>query len=482
MSFVEVEAAGERATAYYGGTPSHGLWFEVPRAVSPRKVFAHYFGPYPRSINNSYTENTDTYQTILNNPAYPGRTDYRGWFRDAPLWRAKLSGDWRYTDAVFDIQAAQAAGIDGFFVDMLGLSGSNFDNYARLARAASDLDTGFFVVPMVDANGATGAASPAVAAGAVATFAGLKSSFYLPDGRFVVSSFRMEGKPVSWWSEMLSVLRGRIGGDVAFLSAALNAGNNGAYSSVTFGESTWGYGADPITIMAASPQAAAARGRGKVWMAPIECQDVRPAAGLFDEAANTAATRAAWERAFDDNSDYAQIVTWSDFSEGTTIAPSKQRGFATLDLNAWFIAKFHTGEFPEILRDVVILSHRSHLAASLPIDPPQVTVMRHWNRNAPRTPVRDSVEVLTFLVAPADVTVVVGGVPVTFTAPAGMHSRILPLVVGAPPSAMVTRGAALVAEIVSTVPVVAVPVRDDKSYYWFSSLRGTAGQKAPVGP
>ena len=123
MASVTVDSAGESVTIEYGDRPTAGLWFTVPRGNSPRKVFAHYFGPYPRSLNNSTTEAADTYQTVFNNPTgITAHTDERGWFRDAPLWRAPLAGDWMYADAMFDIQTAQAAGIDGFVVDMLGLS------------------------------------------------------------------------------------------------------------------------------------------------------------------------------------------------------------------------------------------------------------------------------------------------------------------------------------------------------------------------
>ena len=482
MASVTVDSAGESVTVQYGDKPTPGLWFTVPQVPSARKVFAHYFGPYPRSLNNSATEATDTYQTAFNNPTgITGHTDERGWFRDAPLWRVQQPGDWMYSDAVFDIQTAQAAGIDGFVVDMLGLSGTNYDNYARLALAASNLGTGFFVVPMVDANGGTGAALPADAARAIATFAGKKSSYYLPDGRFVVSSFRMEGKPIDWWTQTFAAVKAIIGVDVAFLSAALNSNANSSYASITYGEGVWGYGADPITIAAASAQGAAAHLRGKAWMAPIECQDIRPAAGLFDESGNTESTRAAWDRAINEAAEYVQIVTWSDFSEGTTIVPSKTRGYATLDLCAWYAAKFHTGAFPPILTDAVILSHRSNSVTSTPT-PTQVKVMTQWNRGAARTNARDTVEALTFLTAPADVSVVIGGVTQTYTAPAGMSAKLFPLVVGSPPSITISRSGITVAQVSSTVTIIAVPMRDDKSYFWFSSARGTAGQKAPYGP
>ena len=108
--------------------------------------------------------------------------------------------------------------------------------------------------------------------------------------------------------------------------------------------------------------------------------------------------------------------------------------------------------------------------------------MTQWNRGAARTTARDTVEALTFLTAPADVSVVIGGVTQTYIAPAGMSAKLFPLAVGTPPSIVVSRGGSTVAQVSSAIPVVAVPVRDDKSYFWFSSIRGIIGQRAPYGP
>jgi hypothetical protein len=488
-SSVIVSTAGETVTTAYDvapiATPTPGLWFKMPDDINKltKKVFAHYFGPYPRSINNAATRATDTYTTAYLNPnGIAAYTAVGGWHRDRPIYRNPLPGDWMYADAVFDIQVAQAAGIDGFFCDMLGLSGSNYDNYVRLVRAASDLNTGFYVIPMVDANGATGAASPSDAARAIATFAGKKSSYHLPDGRFVVSCFRLEGKPVEWWSQTFAALKTLIGKDIAFLSVALNGNTSASYSAITAGESVWGYGADPVTIKAAATNlATGARSRGKLWMAPVETQDIRPAASLFDESGNTEATRSAWERAIAENADFIQHVTWSDFSEGTTIAPSEARGYGPLDLSAWYHVKFKTGEFPQILQDEVILSHRSNLLDSKPTGP-QTKFMAQWNRGTARTPARDTVEILSFLTSPAQITATIGGKDTTYDAPAGMFAKLLPLIVGAAPSVKVSRNSSVTAQVASVVPVVSAPLRDDKQYYWFTSARGTAGQRAPYGP
>lgn len=466
--------------------PTEGLFFKLPDDIrqQSKKVWAHYFGPYPRSLNNALTELQDTYATIYNNPArtdvYNGKTwaSFGGFFRNRPLFRPQdSSSNWRYNDCVFDIQTAAAAGVDGFFVDMLGLSGSNYDNYILLRNAAHDLNMGFYVIPMIDANGATGAATPQVAAQKVAEFAGKNGSYYLPDGRFVVSCFGLENKPLQWWTDMLNSLRTTYNLNPAFIGVAINWNTTPTYDAVQYGTSNWGYGADANIIRNAGDYAAQARGRGKKFMAPIVAQDCRPRDQLFDEALNTETLRASWTKAITQDADYAQIVTWSDYSENTEFAPSTARGYGPLDLSSYYLVKWKMGEFPEILRDALYLSHRSNLSTSTPTGT-QTRFMAHWPRGTSRSAVRDTVEALTYLTEPATVTVKVGSQTYTYDAPAGEFAKTFPLALGEV-SASVKRNGAAVASVTSPV-TVKVPRVDDKQYFWFSSLRGTAGQRDPV--
>lgn len=470
--------------------PSEGLPFTVPSDIlkSKKKVFAHYFGPYPRSFSNAANETVDTYTNVYNNPArtdvYNGKTweSFGGFFRNRPMFRAQrpIGVDFRYEDAVWDIKTAAAAGIDGFVVDMLGLSGSNYDNYIRLRNAAHDLNMGFYVVPMIDANGATGAAPAEVAAQKVAEFAGKNGSYYLPDGRYVFSCFGVENKPVDWWRGVISALKTNHGIDAAFINVAINWNATPGYDAISYGTGSWGYGADPNIIRSAADQAAQARTRGKVFMAPVAGQDCRPRDSLFDEACNTEALRAAWEKVIAQDAEYVQIVTWSDYSENTEFAPSTARGYVPLDLSAWYIIQHKTGKQPEVLRDVLYLSHRDNPVASKPLNPAQTRVMAHWPRGS-RSALRDTVEVVSILTAPAEVKITVGNQVHTYTAPAGMSAKLVPLGIGNI-AAQASRDGKPIAYIASPIPVVERPYVDDKQYFAYSSLRGTAGQTRHPGP
>jgi len=475
------------ATPTVPAVPEAGLAWALDYTTlrnSPKKVLAHYFGPYPRSINNAATISQDNYRVYYNNPSYSEYVTVGGMFRDRPIFRPPISGDYKYQDAVYYIEQARAAGIDGFYCDLLGLSGTNYDNYLKMIQAAHDLNNGFVVAPMVDANGATASASVAQAADHIRKYAltgGVGSArrngaWFLDDGRFVVGSFKVEGKTAAWWQSLFDQLQTAWGLTVAFVGVAVNSNTLPNYQSIQWASGAWGYGADPKVIRAASNQAAASRSRGELAHGAIEFQQIRPAVNngnWFDEALNSEALRASWEKCVNENADHAQMTTWNDFSE-TPMAPSVQHGWCVLDVSTYYIARWKTGQYPTILRDCLYLSHRSQmLGATLtgPMNNPMSQNLRGGNVSA----LRNDAEVLCFLTAPATITLTIDGVDHTYSAPAGLsafHQAVTPGAI----SATATRGSAVVAEVTSPVAVRTSDVSDDYGYYWFSSLRGTTGQ------
>ena len=472
------------------GTPSEGLWFALPSTIRTheKKSFPHYFGPFPRSITNVAPRSAEYYATgfLTSNGEGGKHASYGGFLRNRHIYRAPLATDgrgWDYhkQDAEFEINAAIDAGHDGFFVDILGPSGNNWDRYVDLVEVASSLNNGFTIVPMLDMNGSTVAAGVNTSASAIAYFAGKNSSWYV-DGKLVISSFKGEGQNAAWWQSLKDRLLNTHGIDTLFLASFLNYTQAANFSSVTWGEGSWAYPGDPGLINGVSNQTNTTHSRGKKYLMPVSGQNVRPNTSygtVFDESCNTEAHRASWEKAIRENPDYVQGVTWSDFGEGGEIVPSEARGYAPLDLDAWYMTKWKTGAYPAILRDCVILSHRSNPKDSVPSGPQTVT-MQHWVRGSGRSELRDTVEALTFLIAPAEVTITTAAGSTTYTAPAGMFARTVPLAVGAPPSVVVKRAGAIKTQVTSVVSVVASPYVDDKQYYWFSSLRGTAGQRVSV--
>lgn len=486
-------------------TPSNGLWFDATSIQTPinsnKIVVAHYFTPYPIKISNVVN---DEYFTTYLNPSQATYADRGGLSRNRPENRDVIGGvnqtqAWSQ-DMEQEIAWAKESGIDGFVVDILGASGRNYDLAGLLIDAAHRLDNGFRVIPMLDCNGTTAAAGVSVSAAGIARYAGKKGSHYLPDGRFLVTFFKMEGQTPAFYDQLAAALRTTHGLEPAFVGIfnSYNQGNITTYSKVggvasgakkdyMYGVGAWGVGGDPIAIAAASNHTALAHSNGLIHMGPIGGQNVRHTQNTFDESGNTEGLRAAWTKAITDSYDIAQYVTWNDYSEGGDVQPSTAKGHAPVDLGAWYIKRFKEGAFPAILRDCVILTHRAQFAAvgkTLPVSGTQTKFTSQ--RVLPnRTPMRDTVEVLTFLTDDATVNVTVGVNTYTYTATKGMFVKLYPLATAGVGgiSVRVIRAGVTVVDHATHSHVRQLPVIEDKIYHWSQSIRGIgAGIKQQMDP
>ena len=447
--------------------------------ASDKLVFAHYFPPFPISLDNRDTAADYYAKHYLTPTGENGKhTAYGGYLRDRPLPRAVIAeDDWQYKDMLTEVQRANDSGIDGFTYDILGLSGVHWDRLLLLLRAAHDLDADFKIMLMPDSNG-TSTADPTALANAIA---GLATGPYadvlhrLDDGRLVVSPFAPERKAVTvntvsdrgatFWKKMISVLQGQ-GITTAFVPCFLDyAANVAAYETFSYGYSNWGYRSTAANA-SLTPRIADAHARGKIWMQPVSLQDTRPRSLVYDEASNSENFRLTWGSAISGGADWIQIPTWNDYAEGTQLSPSVATGWAPLDINSYYLAWFKSGVQPEIKRDVVYLSHRSQPHAALPTGG-QTGLMKLRGGS---TPARDTVEVLSFLVAPAVIEVTIGGTSQTYTAPAGISARLFPLGVGQV-SAKITKSDARVTTVTSPYLVEPRLAVQDLTYHFVSSAR-----------
>lgn len=474
----DVAASGGNAVSFTGPlqTPDEGRFFKMPdTSSSTKKVFAHYFGPYPIRIQNKIP-NDDYYsnnylRTIGENSNF---ANIGGLLRDRPWIYPAGGSDWQSVDAAQDIEWAISAGIDGFYVNIMGGSGLNWDRYITLRDVANASYPNFYVVPMIDANGSlAGSGTTDQIADAIAQFA--STSYYLGDGRMLVGSFKMEGKTPTWWNNIYSSLQSRHGIDAAPVGVYNNFTQAGNYNQYASG--AWGTGADPNIYANRSNYGDQARARGELYQADVWAQDIRPNASLFDEARGTKALFAAWDRAISDGADLVQICTWSDYSEGSQFRPSSARGYVELDLSAWKIAEFKTGSQPDILRDAVYVSHRNQMSNTT-VAGPQTSFMSHWVRNN-RSAFQEKVEVVTFLTAPADVTVTVGGIATTYSAPAGKYAHEVDARYGSV-TVDVKRSGSTVVSHASPYQIRSTVWQQDRQYFMSSSLRDTSLQFDPT--
>ena len=143
---------------------------------------------------------------------------------------------------------------------------------------------------------------------------------------------------------------------------------------------------------------------------------------------NLETLRASWQRAIDDGADLVAAR-----SRGTTTArapssrPRYTHGNAFLDVSAYYAEQFSTGKTPPITRDALYVTHRNQPYAATPTGG-QESLMRPMSSTTATQP-RDTVELQTFLTAPATLTlgrVVEHGVK----AEAGVTVFTVPLAVG----------------------------------------------------
>ncbi|MEV6676571.1 glycoside hydrolase family 71 protein [Streptomyces erythrochromogenes] len=413
--------------------PAGALPFDLPQPAALRSgeagrklVFAHYFTPYPLSLDNAAADRDYYTRNYLNPDGESGKHGrYGGLLRDRPLPVTPKSGDWEYANLQQEVRTARAAGIDGFTLDLLSLSGKNWDRSNLLMAAARSVDPAFKIMLMPDMTSLK-TDDPRVLAEALATLADASAAHRLPDGRLVVSPFKAEAKNVAWWTEVIRILKADHGIRTAFVPLFLDFGaHSGDFAPISHGFSEWG-SRSYVGQESSTRDVQRAHGMGKIWMQPVSVQDARPNQGIYDEAGNTATLRATWTRVIEDGADWVQLTTWNDYSEGSQFAPSLHNGHAYLDLTSYYLTRFKTGGWPKIVRDTLYLTSRTQFAAADPTGD-QSLVMSLRKGSAPS---RDTVEVLSFLTGPAAVRTTVGTARSAHDAPAGIHSKLLPLKTG----------------------------------------------------
>ncbi|WP_111721303.1 endo-1,3-alpha-glucanase family glycosylhydrolase [Homoserinimonas sp. OAct 916] len=445
--------------------------FAVPGPnTSSKKVFAHYFPPYPISMDNKQPDSDYYTVNYLNPNGEKGiHAAYGGLLRDRPVKQAPVSGDWKALNLKKEVQQAADAGIDGFTVDIMSLTGMNWEATVGLMDAAAKSGRNFTVVPNIDVTASAGKATPAEVAKKLAELYKYSSAHKLPTGEYLLSSFKAEGQTVAWWSSVINTLSSTYKVKTKFIAVFLNASdaNMKSFAPISYAFSNWGV-RTPTTVRSTPNYVAKAAAYGKKWMEPVAVQDARPRNSMYAESNNTETLREMWKSAISKNADFVQMVTWNDYSESTSFAPSEAHGGAFLDMNAFYAAQYKTGNATKITGDVVYVSHRTHPHAARPSHGNQV--MKPTLSGTSTSP-RDTVEVMTMLTAPATVSAVIGGKSYTANAPAGISTVTFPLATGTV-AADVIRSGVKIASVKSPHKVVSNPTVLDLQYFAASSREG----------
>lgn len=455
------------------GTPSAeranatALPFDRPSAdvlrASPHLVFAHYFTPYPLSLDNQPASRDYYTRNYLTPQGEQGKhAAYGGLLRDRPEPVTPSAGNWQLANLEREVRTARDAGLDGFTVDLLSLTGPNRERVDLLLRAAHRVDPGFRIVLMPDMTSLH--TDPRTLADQLARLAASPAAYRLADGRLVVSPFKAEAQEPAWWNQVTARLR-QHGIGTALVPVFLNfRANAERFAPISHAFSSWGNRSYARQDNVPG-DVRLAHSLGKKWMQAVSVQDARPNQGVYDEAGNTATLRSTWNHAISDGADWVQLTTWNDYSEGSQFAPSLHNGHTYLDISSYYLTRFKTGAWPRIVRDTVYVTSRVQFTGGGGVQ--QARLMRP--RAGTAAP-RDQVELLTFLTAPASVTARVGSVPHAYQAPVGVNAHALPLSPGR--TQVVARRAGDTAAAVTTrYPARRTATVQDLQYYGVSSGR-----------
>jgi hypothetical protein len=150
------------------------------------------------------------------------------------------------------------------------------------------------------------------------------------------------------------------------------------------------------------------------------------------------------------------------------------RGTAALEISAAGIYEWKTGQKPEILRDHLIVSYRNQLL-NASINPDQQILMNQNTSRGNRSPVREKVEILTYLTKPDTVTVTVGGIVTTYDAPAGEFQKLVDVRPG-----KVTVRTGRGESVDSPIQIRSVSGNQDRQYVMLSNIGPTDKQYDPT--
>jgi glycosyl hydrolase family 71 len=400
---------------------------------STKKIFAHYFSPFPVSIDNAAPA-SDFYNTqYLDKAGESGKWSKQGGFlRQRPLGVApSTNANWKQLNMEGEVRAAIARGITGFTFDSMSASDgtdSNSDLHVMLA-AAHAVDSRFKIVIMPDISMLGSDVNTVVQI--IASVADSPAAYKLSDGRLVVSAFDAGLNLPSWWQTAIAKLNS-LGVPVAFVPTFVHWPSTAdAFAGLSYGFADWG-SATVAAVSAMTDDADIIHSTyNKIYMMPVDPQQYRPKNYLFWEASNSGAYRGAWTGSIQGGADWVQLVTWNDFSESGVISPftdaSLQRTIGTgyYNLTGYYAAWFLTGQQPRITHDVLYYFYRKEAtSAAANAQSQRATIATGTAEN--------DIELLGFLTSPGVLKITIGGKTVTQNAPAGIVSFKVPSVAGTP--------------------------------------------------
>lgn len=448
--------------------------------ASPKRLYAHYFSPYPLSLDNQPPA-TDYYaRNYLRPEGEAGAHAYcGGLLRERPLspepWPAEV--DYGVENMALEVEHAIAIGLDGFSYDVLNpnVGSVHRDRLEDLLAASARVDAGFKILLVPDMTATSfggGGGNDATALAALTTlltdFGADPALERAPSGAVILAPFAAERRSAAFWNDAKTTLAAA-GHPFELVPMTIGgwSGNRAHFDGVAlYGASSWG--TRTTTTTGITSGATLAHGDGILWMAPVAPQDSRPKDLTYIEATNSAGFRAQWDATIASGADWVQLVTWNDYSEDSEIAPSSRTGYAFYELSGYYGAWFKTGTQPPIVRDTLYYFHRAN-SMDPAVAPPDLEQQREVYEpvNGPAVPV-DEIELVGFLTAPGTLVIDVGGVRHEHSVDAGIQTFRVPLVEGTPVFSLERDGATVVT-LTSATAISNTLVYQDPLYHAGSS-------------
>lgn len=413
-----------------------------PPTLPGKLVFAHYMVSGRRSLNNQARPPGDYYdrnylQPTGENGAY---SVYGGYSRNRPKFRAPLDpATYMVQDAMFEVSTARQYAIDGFAMWIPNSLSATLAQLDAMWQGALSVDPGFLMRLMPDMDAGIGSYPDAQFVEIIKRFAAKPNTMRLADGSVVLSPYRPENKPWSWWNDIIHALgqpSQNADGSwadpiaVAFVPIMLQYHTEyWQYVPAARAAGVWG-GRSPATNNPAGEQsgwAATVHQGGRLWVQNLSFQDVRPIQKTYDEALGTLNLETACQLALSTQADWVDLETWNDPAEHTGFYISQNFDNVALELWRRLGQTWRSGVDwqPD---DSFFVLHRPHFFADMPTwsgytkdasgKYTSVMTLRPFS-SAPQ----DIIDVTSWFRYPTDVTVRANGVVVdAYLAPAG-HNR-----------------------------------------------------------
>ena len=291
--------------------------------LNQKLVWAHCMVSYPLDLDLLYHYKPQGYAEM-----YPLYQEQGLMQRTGLPWQAT------------DIEAAKAAGVDGFALDIF----TNAQDAAPSLEAADRLG-GFLIAPCIDTSTASNKVGDAFrAVDQYCHLAASHPSAARVDGKFLIFTYGTEQiKPGDWqW------VRNRLlqAGDSTYWIAAVDLGTSAQqangfpestvtqYSDLFEGGYIFGpsgsYFSNLVTLFGSEH---------KPFIGGMMPGYYRAGAGNWDSN-GTGQYRYQWQKHLDSGVPWVTITTWNDFQEDTDITPSSDWSFTRANLTRWYSAKF----------------------------------------------------------------------------------------------------------------------------------------------